>query len=103
LILAVLDVSRRHVVRAAVAADVVERRGLGDPPAGDSDLDRELGLRVHVSRFKRQDDRLAGPDQRIRELAEDEGSLGRRVTELRRMLRVVSANANDFHSVILTI
>ena len=103
LILAVLDVSRRHVVRAAVAADVVERRGLGDPPAGDSDLDRELGLRVHVSRFKRQDDRLARPDQRIRELAEDEGSLGRGVTELRRMLRVVSANANDFHSVILTI
>ena len=102
LALGVLDVARREVVGAAVAAHVVERVGLGDPVPGAADLDRELGLGVDVRRLGRQHDRLARADQRVLELAEEQRRGGRLVAELRRVLRVVPADADDLHSVILT-
>jgi len=67
-----------------------------------ADLDRELGLRIDVSRLRRQDDRVPRPDQRVLELAEDE-RLGRRlVAELGCVLRIVPADADDLHEPILT-
>ena len=74
------------------------RRPLGDPPAGAADLDGELGLGVDVGRLRRQHDRLAGPDQRVRELAEEE-RLGRRLEPLLADVRgVVEPGADDLHS-----
>jgi hypothetical protein len=81
---------------------VVERVVVEDPLAAAADLDRELGLGVDVGRLRREDDLVSRADQGVLELAEDE-RLGRRfVAELGRVLRVISADANDLHAPILT-
>ena len=77
---------------------MLERTILGDSMPAGADLDAQLGLGVDVSRLRRDDDRLAGADQRVRELAEEEGSGRQLVSELRRVLRVVSSDADDLHS-----
>jgi hypothetical protein len=81
---------------------VLERVVHRDAAAAAADLHGELGLRVDVRRLRRDRDRLARPDERVRELAEDE-RLGRQVvSELRRVIRIVPPDADDLHSAILT-
>jgi len=81
---------------------VVERVGCVDSVTAAADLDRELGLGVDVRRLGRNDDRIARPDQRVLELAEDE-RLGRwLVSQLSRVLRVVEPDADDLHVLIFS-
>ena len=81
---------------------MVERVGLGDPAPARADLERELGLGVDVRRLGRQHDRVAVADQGVVELAEEERLRRRIVAELGRVLGVVSSDADDLHSEILT-
>src|SRR5205823_12040382 len=91
------------VVRAAVAGDELERVVLGDPAAGAPDLDGELGLRVDVGRLRWEDDRLARPDQRVLELAEEERLRRRLPARLPDVAQVVEPGAENFHRRILAI
>ncbi len=102
LTLAVLDVSGRQVVRAAVAAHMRQRFALCDAAPANGDLDCELRLRVHVRRFRRQDDRIAGADECVLELPEQERFGGWVVSQFRGMFRIVPPGADDFHGPILT-
>ena len=102
LALGVLDVSRRQVVGAPVAAHVVESIAHCDPPAAGPDLDAQLGLSVHVRRLGGKHDRLVRSDQRVLELAEDERRRGRVVAELGGVLGVVAPDTDDLHGPILT-
>ena len=70
--------------------------------AVDADLDGQLGLGVDVGGLGREHDRRAGADQRVVELAEEQ-RLGRRVVaQFRGVLRIVPADADDLHAIILT-
>ena len=81
---------------------MVERVVERDPVPAAADLDRELGLGVHVRRLGREHDRLARADQRVLELPEEQRLGGRLVAQLGRVLGVVPADADDLHSGILT-
>src|SRR5207248_7929944 len=74
LALRVLDVARGDVVCAPVAAHMVQRGTLRDPPAAAPDLDAQLGLGIDVRSLGGQHDRIARADQRVLELAEEERS-----------------------------
>ena len=102
LALRVLDVPRRHVVRRAITADMVERIVDWNPVPAAPDLDRQLGLGVDVRRLRWDDDRVAGADQRVLELAEEQRLGGRLVTQFGCVLGVVPPDANDLHALILT-
>jgi len=56
---------------------------------------RELGLSVHVGAFRREHDRIAGADDRARELAEEEWFLWELGTLLEGMVVVVETDADD--------
>ena len=92
---ALLQVARGHVVRDAVAGDEPEGVGLGDPPSFGADDHRELGLSVHVGAFRREHDRIAGADDRARELPEEEWFLGKLGALLEGMVVVVETDADD--------
>src|SRR5436190_17051131 len=103
LLVAVLQVARRDVVRAAVAGDEVERVVLGDPAPGAADLDSELRLGVDVRRLRRDNDRLAAADQRVGELPEEERLRRRLPSRLPDVAQVVEAGAEDLHDAILAL
>src|SRR5205085_4985119 len=101
LLVAELQVARRDVVRAAVAGHELEYVVLGDPAPGAADLDGEFGLGVDVRGLGRQDDRLAGADHRVRELAEEERLRGRLAPRLPDVVEVIEAGTENFHRGIL--
>ena len=90
-----LDRPRADVVRDGVPGDVGERVVARDPPPAASDHHGELCLRVHVRVFAREHDRLAGLDQRGRELGEQDRRLGQIASLLGGVIVVVQPDADD--------
>ena len=90
-----LEVPRGHVVETEVAGHRLERgldRSTADAFADD---DAELRLVVDLVRHGRDHDRLAGPDQGIRPLREQQRRGGQLRPLFLRMVAVVQADADD--------
>ena len=105
-----LEVARADVVRAQVAAHRLERvllrHGLHPRP----DDDAELGLVVALRHDRRDHDRLARPDQRVRPLREQQRLLRQLDALLLGVVPVVETDADDLartldrqHAATLTI
>ena len=96
LLVAELEIARRNVVQARVAADVLECLRLVHAPAGAPDDDCQLGL--EVDRLRQPGipaDFRAGADHGSRELGEQNGVIGRIAAALARVLAVVHARGDD--------
>ena len=95
LAVAELEVARGDVVRDDVAGDRLERVLLRDALHGRADHDAELGLVVALRHERRDHDRIAGPDQRGRELREEERRRRELGSLLLRVILVVEPDADD--------
>ena len=90
-----LGAATRHVVERGHRADGLRRRLAGRPVGPAPDHDAHLALEVRSRLFARHDDRLLGPDDRRRELGEQDRHGGHVVLRFDGVLAVVDADRED--------